>query len=93
MKKFHRFVSLTCGYPYISNSNQEFFTLTLYGILSKKIEVADIFLVAVKKPCVKWPPSGRSRPMILPWGSTTPVYTAKFAGDPVLKNYFLVKPT
>lgn len=55
---------------------------TLYGIDSKKMEVAEIFFLSVINPWVKWPPSGRSRPMILPWGSTTAVYTAKFAGDP-----------
>lgn len=57
-------------------------------MLSKKIEVADIFLVAVKKPWVRWPPSGKSKPMIRPCGSTSAVYTAKFAGDPEIHNTF-----
>lgn len=33
-------------------------------------------------PWVRWPPSGRSRPIIRPCGSSRPVYTAKFAGLP-----------
>lgn len=29
-----------------------------------------------------WPPSGRSRPMTLSCGLSSPVYTAKLAGEP-----------
>ncbi len=52
---------------------QNIFALTLYGIDSKKIEVAETFFLAVKNPWVRWPPSGKSKPMIRPWGSTIPV--------------------
>lgn len=46
------------------------------------MDVAEIFFLSVMNPWVKWPPSGRSRPMMRPWGSTRAVYTAKFAGEP-----------
>lgn len=49
---------------------------------SKKMDVAEIFFLSVMKPWVRWPPSGRSRPMMRPWGSTRAVYTAKLAGEP-----------
>lgn len=49
--------------------------VTLYGMDSKNIDVADIFLAPVKNPCVKWPPSGKSRPMMRPWGSTRAAQT------------------
>ena len=52
-------------------------------MLSKKMEVADIFFLAVKNPCVRWPPSGRSSPMMRPWGSTRAVYTAKLPEEPL----------
>lgn len=52
---------------------------------SKKTEVAEIFFLSVMNPWVRWPPSGRSSPMILPWGSTRAVYTAKLAGDPAAR--------
>lgn len=60
--------------------------LTLYGMDSKKIDVAEIFFLSVMKPCVKCPPSGKSNPMIRPWGSTRAVYTAKLAGDPKVEK-------
>lgn len=60
--------------------------VTLYGMDSKKMEVAEIFFLSVMKPWVRWPPSGRSRPMMRPWGSTMAVYMAKFAGDPEEKK-------
>lgn len=46
------------------------------------MEVAEIFFLSVINPWVRWPPSGRSRPMMRPWGSTKAVYTAKLAGEP-----------
>ena len=52
-------------------------------MLSKKMEVAEIFFLAVKKPCVRWPPSGRSSPMMRPCGSTSAVYTPKLADEPL----------
>lgn len=54
---------------------------------SKKTEVAEIFFFSVMNPWVRWPPSGRSSPMILPWGSTRAVYTAKFAGVPAARAH------
>lgn len=48
-------------------------TSNLYGIDSKKIEVALIFLVNVENPCVRWPPSGRCRPIRRSWGFRRPV--------------------
>ena len=41
--------------------------------------VLSLSSLGVKKPWVRWPPSGRSSPMIRPCGSTRAVYTAKLA--------------
>lgn len=49
---------------------------------SKKMETAEIFFVSVWNPCDRWPPWGKSRPMIRSCGFNNPVYTWKFAGDP-----------
>jgi hypothetical protein len=38
--------------------------------------------LGVMKPCVRWPPWGRSRPMMRSWGLSSAVYTAKLAGEP-----------
>lgn len=46
------------------------------------MDVAEIFFLSVMNPWVRWPPSGRSRPMMRPCGSTRAVYTAKLAGEP-----------
>eukprot|EP00982_Pelagococcus_subviridis_P014887 31365-Pelagococcus_subviridis.AAC.3 len=46
------------------------------------MDVAEIFFFGVKKPCVRWPPWGRSRPMMRSCGLSSAVYTAKFAGEP-----------
>ena len=45
----------------------------------KKMEVAEILALLVKKPWVRWPPSGRSSPIIRPVGPTSAVNTAKLA--------------
>ena len=37
------------------------------------IENKDTLVLDVKKPCVKWPPDGRSKPIILSWGSNNAV--------------------
>ena len=49
---------------------------------SKKMDTAEIFLESVWNPCERWPPCGRSRPIILSWGLRSPVYTWKLEGDP-----------
>lgn len=46
------------------------------------MDVAEIFFLSVMNPWVRWPPSGRSSPMMRPWGSARAVYTAKLAGEP-----------
>ena len=52
------------------------------GHRSKKMDTAEIFFVSVWNPCDRWPPWGRSRPMIPSWGLSRPVYTRKLAGEP-----------
>ena len=49
---------------------------------SKKMDTAEIFFVSVWNPWLRWPPWGKSRPMIRSCGFNKPVYTWKFAGDP-----------
>ena len=46
-------------------------------------DVAETRFLSVINPCVRCPPAGRSRPMMRSCGLRRPVYTAKFAGDPL----------
>ena len=46
-------------------------------------EVAETRFLSVMKPWVRWPPAGKSRPMMRSWGLRRPVYTAKLAGEPL----------
>lgn len=47
----------------------------LGGGTSKKMDTADIFLVSVWKPWLRWPPWGRSSPMMRSWGASSAVNT------------------
>jgi hypothetical protein len=51
------------------------FSSARYGIVSKKMDTAEIFLVSVWKPWLRWPPCGRSRPMMRSCGCNSAVYT------------------
>jgi hypothetical protein len=46
-----------------------------YGIVSKKMDTAEIFFVSVWKPWLRCPPCGRSRPMMRSCGCSSAVYT------------------
>jgi hypothetical protein len=53
-----------------------------YGMFSKYTDVAEIFLVGVSKPCERWPPCGRSRPMMRSCGFMSAVYTCSHGAAP-----------
>jgi hypothetical protein len=46
-----------------------------YGMVSKKMETAEIFLASVWKPWLRWPPCGRSSPMMRSCGCSSAEYT------------------
>ena len=52
-----------------------------YGIVSKYTDTIEIFLVSVWKPC-RWPPCGRSRPMMRSCSLQMAEKAAKLAGEP-----------
>lgn len=68
----------SCSLRYNQQSPLEKLSVEMSMIISSRFFKADIHLVAP----TYCPPSGKSRPMIRSWGLSTPVYTAKLAGDP-----------